>query len=182
MAESKSSSSERRGLQRTQHSPSLWRPESPFHLMRRFSDEVERMFSGEMRSGDWSPAVETFDRDGQFTVRAELPGLKQEDVHVEIAGDSLNIQGERKWEHEETREGYHRSERSYGSFFRSVPLPPGANTDQARARLDNGVLEVTFPLPESQRRREISIQSSASGERKPVETESAGKQQKSKTG
>ena len=92
----------------------------------------------------WSPQIETFEREGQLVVRADLPGLKKDDVNVEITDDAITISGERRNEDEERREGYYRSERSYGSFFRSIPLPEGVNAEDANATFNNGVLEITM--------------------------------------
>ncbi|HXG91555.1 MAG TPA: Hsp20/alpha crystallin family protein [Blastocatellia bacterium] len=140
---------------------------SPFELMRRFTDEMDRAFEsfGLMRgfgSGEmdvWTPAIEVFERDGNFVVRAELPGLNKEDVKVEMTDDGLIIQGERKREHEEKGESFYRSERSYGRFYRLVPLPEDANAEQVRASFNNGVLEVSMPVPERKtNRREIPIE------------------------
>jgi len=85
--------------------------------------------------------------DGQLMVRADLPGLKKEDVKVELTNDMLTISGERKEENEEKREGFYRSERSYGSFCRQIPLPDGVKTETANATFSNGVLEITMPAP-----------------------------------
>ena len=107
----------------------------------------------------WSPQIETFQRGDQFVVRADLPGLKREDVNIELTDDSLTIEGERREEREEDREGYYRSERSYGSFYRVVPLPEGAITESAKATFKNGVLEVEVQAPprEVSRKRRIEI-------------------------
>ena len=107
----------------------------------------------------WTPQIETFQRGDQFVVRADLPGLKKEDVNVEVADDALTIQGERRQEREENREGYYRSERSYGSFYRVVPLPEGVITESAKANFKDGVLEVTVQAPphEVSRRRRLPI-------------------------
>lgn len=136
---------------------------SPFQLMRRFSEEMDRAFEdwglsrgwgfGGSETGVWSPAVEVFERDNNLVVRAELPGMSKDDVKVEMTTDGLIIQGERKRESEENGEGWYRSERSYGQFYRRIPLPEGANADQVKAQFENGVLEVALPVPESQRRR-----------------------------
>jgi HSP20 family protein len=139
---------------------------SPFELMRRFTDQLDRAFEGfgsrgAGPSGEWAPPVEAFERDGRFVVRAELPGLNRDDVKVEVADGGIIIRGERKSEHEENREGFYRSEWSYGQFQRFVPLPyENANVDQAQARFDNGILEVTVPVPEGQasQRRQIPVQ------------------------
>jgi HSP20 family protein len=77
----------------------------------------------------------------------DLPGLKRDDVKVELTEGLLTISGERKEEKEEKREGYYRSERSYGSFFRQIPLPEGAKTDTAKAEFNDGVLEITMQAP-----------------------------------
>jgi HSP20 family protein len=136
---------------------------SPFELMRRFTDEMDRAFenwglsrgswAGGGQTALWSPAVEVFERDNNLVVRAELPGLNKDDVKVEMTDAGLVIQGERKREHEEKGEGFYRSERSYGQFYRLIPLPEGADAEQAKAQFENGVLEVAVPVPESQRRR-----------------------------
>jgi HSP20 family protein len=170
-----------------------WGESSPFALMRRLTDEMDRMFSGARFSqgfggfgggeiGSWSPAVEVAERDNKLVVTAELPGLNKDDVKVHVTDDGLVIEGERKQEHEETRGGIHRSERSYGRFYRLIPLPEGANVEQAQAQFNNGVLEVTLPIPEEQqRRRQIPVQSGGA-ERREVASESAGERQKTKAG
>lgn len=114
---------------------------------------------GAQGMASWAPQIETLQRGDQFVVRADLPGLKKEDVNIETTDDSLIIQGERRDEHTEDREGYYRSERSYGSFYRVVPLPEGAITESAKADFNNGVLEVTVQAPprEVSRRRRIEI-------------------------
>ncbi|MBO0727076.1 MAG: Hsp20/alpha crystallin family protein [Blastocatellia bacterium] len=136
-----------------------------FEMMRRFSEEMERAVEhmvedlglsqgrgfGEMMA--WSPAVEVFERDNNMIVRAELPGMSKDDVKVEMTDEGLLIHGERKREKEEEHEGWYRSERSYGEFRRLIPMPEGANAGEAKARFENGVLEITAPIPESSRRR-----------------------------
>ena len=95
---------------------------------------------------------------------------------MEVTDEGLVIQGERKREHEEKREGYYRSERSYGQFYRLIPLPENANIDQAHAEFRNGELRVSIPVPEQQRRvRQIPI--STSGERKEPQSQTGGAQQ-----
>lgn len=153
----------------------------PFSLMRRFTEEMDRMFQGaggrREEAALWSPTVEVNERDGKLEVVADLPGIKESDVKVEVTDEGLVIQGERKREHEEKREGYYRSERSYGQFYRLIPLPEGANPDQAHAEFRNGELRVSIPVPEQQRRtRQIPI-STAPGERKEAMSQSAGAQQ-----
>jgi len=134
------------------------------------SEEIDRMF-GDLGSNrgsssgvsQWSPAIEVAERDGNYVVHAELPGLKPEEVNVEVADDALIIQGERRSQHEENQGGLHRSERRYGRFYRSIPLPEGVNPEQVRANFQNGVLEVTVPTTQQpSNRRQIPIQSGSS--------------------
>jgi HSP20 family protein len=107
----------------------------------------------------WTPVIEVTQQDGNCVVRAELPGLKPEEVRIEVADDALIIEGERKFEREENRGGVRRSERMYGRFYRAIPLPEGANAAQAKARFQDGLLEVTVPMTERQsNRREIPIE------------------------
>ena len=106
----------------------------------------------------WSPEVEVFERDGQLVVRADLPGLKREDIKVNIDENVITIEGERKQQHEENREGLYRSERSYGRFYRSIPLPEGVDPETANANFDNGVLEIRLAAPERQKRKARTIE------------------------
>ena len=85
-------------------------------------------------------------------MRADLPGLKKDDVKVELTDEALTLSGERKEEKEEKREGYYRSERTYGSFYRYIPLPRGTKTDTAKAEFHDGVLEVKMQVPKSETR------------------------------
>lgn len=103
------------------------------------------------------PAVEVLECDGQFVVRADVPGLRKDQVNVEIEGGNLVISGERSQEHEERRGTFYRSERVYGSFYRVIPLPEGVDPNQAKATFDNGVLEVTMPAPQRTEPKRIEI-------------------------
>jgi HSP20 family protein len=138
---------------------------NPFSLMRRLSEEMDRSFSsglqgrGHGQSGMWSPAIEVSERDGNYIVSAELPGLNKDNVNVEVTDDAVIIRGERKYEHEENQRGVHRTERHYGEFHRVVPLPEGINADQAKANFRDGVLEISVPMPQQRNRsRQIPIQ------------------------
>jgi HSP20 family protein len=140
---------------------------SPLGLMRRFADEMDRAFSNLGASGQrnatgedlaWMPVVEVRESDNQLIVNAELPGLTDKDVRVEATPEGLVIQGERQREYSSDENGFQRSERSYGRFWRLIPLPEDAQVDQAKANFENGVLQVTIPIPESQQqRRQIPI-------------------------
>ena len=139
---------------------------TPFGFMRRFATDMERLFeefegfrfpslfgreffpfTREFEHVGWVPEIEVLRKNGDLIVRADLPGLKRDDVKVELTEGLLTISGERKEEKEEKREGYYRSERSYGSFFRQIPLPEGAKTDTAKAEFNDGVLEITMQAP-----------------------------------
>lgn len=128
----------------------------PFTQFRRLSDQMERWFENVagLRRGDrpsetglWSPEIETFIRDDKFVVRADLPGVSKDEVNVEVTDDSVIISGERQNVHEEEREGYYRSERVYGRFYREIPLPEGALPETAEAESRDGVLEITVTAP-----------------------------------
>ncbi len=137
---------------------------NPFQMMRRFTKNMERLFEDfqgfgfptffktdfppfrmEFDNVQWVPQIEVLQNNGQFMVRADLPGLTKDDVKVEVTDDLLTLSGERKEEKEEKREGFYRSERSYGSFYRQIPLPEGAMTENAKATFEKGVLEITIP-------------------------------------
>jgi len=151
------------GIARREQLSSL-RTVSPFSFIRRFSEEMDRLFGdfglgrglasgfgrefgtlADLEGSLWSPQVETFEREGKLIVRADLPGLTKDDIDVDITDDAIKIRGERRQEKEETEEGYYRSERSYGSFYREIPLPSGVKPDEADATFRNGVLEITMP-------------------------------------
>ena len=166
--------------------PSEFFSMSPFALMRRFTDEMDRIFEGAggRRGGReelalWSPSVDIREQNGKLEVVADLPGINENDVKVEVTDEGLVIRGERKREDEEKREGYYRSERRYGQFYRLIPLPENAHLDQAHAEFRNGELHVSIPVPERQRRvREVPISTSA--ERKDPQSQTSGAQQSRK--
>jgi HSP20 family protein len=114
--------------------------------------------TGNLMTG-WAPQIEVVQRGDEIVVRADLPGLDREDVDVEINEGMLSISGERRQESRDEREGFIRSERSYGSFYRAIPLPESVNPEEIQATFRNGVLEVTIPVPEDQqqRRRRIPV-------------------------
>jgi len=152
----------------------------PFAWMRQMQDQLDRAFtglwggtsasgwtSGSSFPSDWSPAIDVFQRGNDLVVRADMPGLSKDDVTVDIADDQLTIRGERRYDHEEERDGVFRSERSYGSFCRVVPLPQGAIADSAKATFNNGVLEIVVQAPSSdvRRGRRLEIKEGASEQR-----------------
>jgi HSP20 family protein len=107
------------------------------------------------------PDIDVFEREGKLVVRADLPGLSKDDVRVEVDEGALVMQGERRQEREVEGSGTYRSERFYGSFRRVIPLPEGIDPDTAEAHFENGVLEVSFRLPQQKARgKRIEIQES----------------------
>lgn len=180
MAEKRTETQEQRGLQRSQEQwrglasrrdpfDTMWL--APFAMMRRMQEDMDRLFGGfgagrglaargrELESFDWAPAIEAFQRGNEFVVRAEVPGLSRDDLTVEITDDALTIRGERRYDQTEEREGIVHSERAYGSFYRSIPLPEGAIAESAQANFRDGMLEVVIPAPshEARRGRRIEI-------------------------
>jgi HSP20 family protein len=105
----------------------------------------------------WIPAMDLVETGEDFVLRADLPGLGENDVNIELEDNVLTISGERKSEHEERKEGYYRVERASGSFSRSLTLPEGVDPDRVRASFDKGVLEVRIPKPEQRKPRKVTI-------------------------
>ena len=147
---------------------------SPFTALQRMADEMDRMFddfgfgrrwarpSWRETAGElWAPDVEVFQKNNELTIRADLPGLKRDDLTVDITDNDVCIQGERRHEKDEEREGYYRSERGYGTFCRVIPLPEGAVSDQAKANFKDGVLEITMPVPPASKGRRLEIADAA---------------------
>ena len=113
---------------------------------------------------EWAPAVDVLQRDGDLVVRAELPGVRPEDVDITLQNRVLTISGQRREEQEEQRGGYHVRERRHGSFSRSMTVPEGVNEDSIRARYENGVLEVSIQGAAAVREpRRIQIEAEAPG-------------------
>jgi len=124
---------------------------NPFGLMKRFTDEMDRTFAGMAPAAEydlWAPPLEVRHKDANFIVTAELPGIAKEDVKVEVVEEALVIEGEKKRMHEEKGAGFYRTERTYGKFYRSIPLPKGAKADLIKAEMTNGILKVVIPVPE----------------------------------
>ncbi len=138
-------------------------PFAPLSAMRHMTEEMDQWLHGNGGEGltkDWAPTVDVHRCNGSLVVSAELPGLKREEVKVEMTDDAITIEGERKREHKEDHEGYHRYERSYGRFYRVIPLPEGAKADQAKAELKDGLLKVTVPVAASDKKaKQIPIAS-----------------------
>jgi HSP20 family protein len=139
----------------------------PFRELATLQNEMNRLFNtaydapaaggnaGTLRR--WMPAMDLVETDDHFVLRADLPGLSESDVNIEVEDRVLTVSGEREAEHETSKEGYHRVERAFGSFSRSLTLPEGVDPEAVEASFDRGVLEVRIPKPEQRKPRKISI-------------------------
>ena len=105
----------------------------------------------------WAPAIEVFEKEDKFVVKAELPGMKEEDIDVSVVGDTLTIKGEKKAETQVKEEDYYCCERSYGSFFRSIALPSTVDAKKIEASYEDGVLEVSLPKAAEVKPKKISV-------------------------
>jgi HSP20 family protein len=105
----------------------------------------------------WTPAMDVVETDDHYVLRADLPGVSEGDVKIEVDDNVLTVSGERKSSHEETKQGYYRVERSYGHFSRTLTLPEGVDADSINATFDRGVLEVKVPKPEQRKPRKVEI-------------------------
>jgi len=160
---------------------------TPWELMRRMHAEVERLVDTVERPGtgvstsrqatggatmshdpmgtsdllqvDWVPRIEVAQRDGAMVVRAELPGVKPDAINVEIDNGIVSLWGERRQERTQEEDGVLRTERVYGSFFRSIPLPDGAVEDEVTATFRDGVLELSIPVAEREPGRRVPVKS-----------------------
>ena len=130
----------------------------PFTTFRQFASEFDRFFHDpwsfrwpslrpSAAAAGWVPQIDVFEKDQHLVTKIDLPGMKKDDVKVEVADGDLVISGERKSETEEKKEDVYRCEREYGSFYRAVPLPEGVNLADVKATFADGVLEVSVPLP-----------------------------------
>ena len=128
-------------------------------MNRVFGDFLERGPSREegLETGTWVPSVDIYETKDAIRVRAELPGLDKEAVHVEVKDGVLTLRGERKFEREVKEENYHRLERAYGTFHRSFTLPSSVDAEKVTARMKDGVLEVDLPKKEQAKPKQITI-------------------------
>jgi HSP20 family protein len=141
-----------------------------------FTREIDRVFDAFFGQTDqarrWVPPVDLVEAEDHFVLRADLPGLSEGDVNIEVQDGTLTISGERKAEHEQREKGWYRIERSFGRFSRSLTLPDGVDADRIAASFEHGVLEVRIPKPEQRKPRRIAISSSnGNGNGKPAAVE-----------
>ena len=105
----------------------------------------------------WAPAIDVLEKEDKFLVKVELPGVKEEDVNVTVAGGTLTIEGEKKAESEVKKKGYYYSETSYGSFSRSITIPSTVDASKIEASYDKGVLEITLPKTPEVKPKKIAV-------------------------
>jgi HSP20 family protein len=136
----------------------------PFRDIFSLREDMERVFDSmlgrmpqERRELVWAPLMDVEETEDSVIIRAELPGLKREDIKISVAGDNLVISGERKREFETKNRSYHRLERAYGRFVRSVTLPADVDADKTNAVYKAGILELTLPKSAKAKTREIEI-------------------------
>jgi len=146
-------------------------PRRPFTELSNLERETERMFGDFFRRpflgmswpdrlreiGIREPAIEVYEEKDDVVVKAEVPGMKKEDLEINLSGDTLTIKGEKKQEEEVKQKGYYYSERSYGSFHRTIDLPKEVQTEKAKATFKDGVLEVRLPKTEDAKRKEVKV-------------------------
>jgi len=138
----------------------------PMRELSSLQGEMNRLFNsvfdtppaaGQAGPRRWMPAMDLVEADEHFVLRADLPGVSEEDVNIEVEDGTLTVSGERKSEHEINKEGFHRVERAFGRFSRSLTLPQGIDPEAVTAEFDKGVLEIRIPKPEERKPRRVSI-------------------------
>jgi HSP20 family molecular chaperone IbpA len=148
----------------------LW--EEPFYVMRRMSNEIDHFLDNFLHisrdttpsksgiTGVWTPAIEIARRNDQVIICADLPGIKREDVQINVAHDRVTIEGNRPELATQGEQAFHQTDRSYGHFYREIPLPEEIDSDSAAAFMDEGVLQITLPVvPPDKLVRRLDIQS-----------------------
>ncbi|TET44230.1 Hsp20/alpha crystallin family protein [candidate division TA06 bacterium] len=139
----------------------------PFRDMVSIRDEIDRLFDGffgrmpakrSVMKGIWAPLVDIEETKDDILIRAELPGMKKEDIKISVSEGRLQIAGERSKEKEEKEGTYHRIERTYGRFQRVVPLPVEVEAGKTKATYKDGMLEVRLPKAEKAKPKEIGIE------------------------
>jgi HSP20 family protein len=139
-----------------------------------FAQEVNRLFNSLLEPANeqtqrWMPAMDLVEAEDHFVLNADLPGLGEDDVSIEIRDGTLTVSGERKHEHEQKERGYYRVERTFGRFSRSLQLPEGIDPDSVSAEFDKGVLSIRIPKPEERKPRRVQIKAGDNGSPKTVE-------------
>jgi HSP20 family protein len=141
----------------------------PTRELQSIQQEMNRLFGSvfngqeDVRVSRWIPAMDLVEEKDQYVLRADLPGISESDVKIELEDNVLTLSGERRSEHESRGEGYYRVERASGRFARSLTLPEGVDAQRIAARFDKGVLEVRIPKPEERKPHRVAINVSGGG-------------------
>jgi HSP20 family protein len=122
-----------------------------------FDDSWANFGTSQSSPSTWAPPVDIHETDNSFVVFVELPGMKREDIALEVKDNTLSVRGERRQEKETSDEGVHRLERAHGTFYRAFSLPANVNTSEVKASYKDGVLEITLPKEERAKSRQIDI-------------------------
>ena len=143
----------------------------PVRELNTIQGEMNRLFNSLFESASpsnggtsvrrWIPAMDLVENDDDFVLRADLPGLREDDVKIEVEDNVLTVSGERQVEHEDRKDGYYRLERGSGAFRRSLTLPEGVDAEKINASFEDGVLEVRIPKPEQRKPRKVTISAGA---------------------
>ena len=142
-----------------------WEPARELHSIQQEMNRLFNAFFDDAPAGNgtangtrrWVPAMDLVETDDHFVLRADLPGLAEEDVKLEVADGTLTLSGERRFEHEAKKDGFYRLERGAGTFSRSLTLPEGVDLDAIEASFDRGVLDVRIPKPAERKPRRVEI-------------------------
>ena len=130
----------------------------PLANLRMFEDAFSRLLSEPRTGRPWSPAVDIFETENEVVLKADVPGVELKDIEVRVENQTLTVKGERKFEQEEQRKGYHRIERSYGAFQRSFAVPHTVDTEKVAAEFKNGVLTISLPKKEAAKPRQVKVE------------------------
>ena len=130
----------------------------PLANIRLFEDAFTRFLSEPQGNRPWSPSVDIYETENELVLKADLPDVDQDQIDVRVENQTLTIAGERKFEKQDNVKGFHRIERSYGSFVRSFAVPNTFDTDHINANFKNGVLSITLPKKEAAKPRQIKVQ------------------------
>jgi HSP20 family protein len=126
--------------------------------LRLFQDSVNRLFSDQATARPWAPTVDIFETDNELVLKADVPGVDLKDIDIRIENGTLSLKGERKFEREEKNKGFHRLERSYGSFVRYFTVPDTVDSENVEADYQGGVLTITLPKKEIAKPKSIKVQ------------------------
>jgi HSP20 family protein len=138
----------------------LLRNRTPFEGFTSWFDTIDTFFDtgfGELPELKWRPAIDVEEKDGTYLLRADLPGMKKKDIHIELHNGYLTLRGERRSEHEEEEDTYRRVERTYGSFERTFRVPEGVTHKDIHAKYKDGVLELTVPTPKVEKPKTVEL-------------------------